>query len=90
MQTDSSLVDRLLVMLRDVETNWPHGTTGEAMQPKHAGSPGTVEVSGFSWEQIDHHLRILVQQGLVDGDEIGEGIWFRSLTSRGHSRAPVS
>ncbi len=90
MTRDENLMRKLLVKLAERQTTLQQGDS-VLIQPHiegmHVEYP--LDVSGYDYEQIDYHLRLLCQLGLVDTGGVKNGpaigIFFSHVTPAGQA-----
>ena len=95
MTRDNNLMRKLLARLAEKQAALQQGDS-VLVQPHIEGQhvPDPLVVPGYDYEQIDYHLRLLCQLGLVDAGSVrGEpliGIFFSRVTPAGQAwlRAP--
>lgn len=82
MKRDLGLIRELLLKLEEVEKETFDIITIGSSEPE-------IAVEGFEVDQIDYHMSLLYEAGLItsgtDTDSMGDGAWiFRRLTWAGH------
>lgn len=82
MKRDLGLIRELLLKLEEVEKETFDIITIGSSEPE-------IAVEGFEVDQIDYHMSLLYEAGLItsgtDTDSMGDGTWiFRRLTWAGH------
>jgi hypothetical protein len=87
MQQDTNLVKALLVHLQKLEASKEPGATLVLAQPHHEemAVPNGFKIDGYTGEQIDDHLRLMIDRRLIVGRAEGWGIHFDHLTSAGQA-----
>ncbi len=87
MQRDLHLVRELLVYLQKIEASKQPGDTLVLVQPSSQTLNVTngFSIPGYSGEQVDDHLRIMIAERLIVGREEGWGIHFDRLTPPGQA-----
>lgn len=90
MVLDQGLTRKLLLALQETQKSLNYGDS-ILVQPAYDGVRNPITISGYDWSEIDFHLKLLVERGLVDtGIETGGpqiGIHFSGLTEAGRRRA---
>jgi hypothetical protein len=89
MKEDRRLIRALLARLLEVESSIEQGGSVLIQPPVegvHIHDP--IQISGFNGKQIEFHLKLLLDRGLISsGTVVGEpsiGIYFSHLTDCGH------
>lgn len=90
MTRDNTLMRKLLVKLTEKQATLQEGDS-VLIQPRiegmHAEYP--LDVPGYDHEQVDFHLRLLCQLGLVDTGGVRDGpligIFFSQVTPAGQA-----
>ncbi|MCJ2043501.1 DUF2513 domain-containing protein [Methylobacterium sp. J-078] len=82
MKRDMGLIRELLLKLEDLEKTSHEFATINSSEPE-------LQVDGFQSDQIDYHVSLLYEAGLItsgtDTDLMMDGTWiFRRLTWAGH------
>lgn len=87
MQRDANLVRALLVYLQGIEASKQPGDTSLPVQPHYedVAAPGGFSIDGYTGQQIDDHLRLMIDERLIVGQELAIGIHFDHLTPAGHA-----
>ncbi|WP_233875032.1 hypothetical protein [Paraburkholderia adhaesiva] len=87
MKRDAHLVRELLVYLRGIEASKQPGDTLVLVQPHYeeVAVPGGFRIDGYNGQQIDDHLRLLINERLIVGRAEAIGIHFDHLTVAGQS-----
>jgi hypothetical protein len=87
MQPDANLIRALLVYLRAIEASKQPGDTLVLVQPHYEELqvPNGFKIDGYTGQQIDDHLRLMIAERLIVGREEGIGIHFDHLTRAGHT-----
>jgi hypothetical protein len=86
---DTVLTVRLLQSLAHLEGNLSYGDVATVQPYDRSVAPnGTVEIPGYTWEQVDAGLKSLLRDGLVHSGtvrhgELPVGIMFAGLTDTG-------
>lgn len=90
MTQDNTLLRQLLVKLAEIQVTLQEGDS-VLIQPRIEGMPVEypLDVPGYDHEQVDFHLRLLCQLGLVDTGPVRDGpligIFFSHVTPAGQA-----
>jgi hypothetical protein len=87
MKQDNNLMRELLIMLNTLEESMPIGASMALFQPYYEdlhNSDG-IKIDGYNGQQIDFHLRLLIEERYIDAQEAAMGISFNHLTQAGHA-----
>jgi hypothetical protein len=85
MRTDNGLIRALLRKLVEIEGAGIGDGTQVQPAMEELRVPNGIVVEGYGGHTVDDHLKKLVARGLVAGQDITLGIFFRGVTDQGHA-----
>ena len=85
MRTDNALICILLRRLVEIEQAGIHDGTQVQPAIDEMHVPNGMVVEGYDGLAVNEHLKRLVGRGLVDGQDLALGIFFRGVTDTGHA-----
>jgi hypothetical protein len=86
MQRDANLVRKLLAYLQGIEAS-KQPEEQVLVQPHYeeVAVPNGFRIDGYTGQQIDDQLKLMLRDGLIVGHEVGIGIYLDYLTKKGHA-----
>lgn len=86
MQQDANLIKALLAYLQGIEAS-KQPEEQVLVQPHYeeVAVPNGFGIDGYTGQQIDDHLRLMLRDGLIVGHEVGIGIYLDHLTAKGRA-----
>ncbi|WP_186188065.1 hypothetical protein [Burkholderia gladioli] len=86
MQRDANLVKALLAYLQGIEAlKKPEEQVLVQPHYEEVTVPNGFGIDGYTGQQIDDHLRLMLHDGLIVGQEVGIGIYLEHLTKKGRA-----
>jgi hypothetical protein len=86
MQWDVNLIRALLVYLRGKEASkQPEELLLVQPHYEETAVPDGFSIDGYTGQQIDDHLRLMLREGLIVGQEVAVGIHLDHVTHKGRA-----
>jgi hypothetical protein len=86
MQRDANLVRALLVYLQGKEASkQPEELVLVQPHYEEVAVPDGFSIDGYTGPQIHDHLCLMINEGLIVGQEVAIGIYFDHLTPKGRA-----